>query len=332
MSAPKYDVLGIGNAIVDVLVQTSDSFLEEEGLEKGTMELVNADRVNELYSKIGPAVECSGGSAANTIAALTSLGGRGAFIGKLHDDTLGQVFRRDIKALGVSFKTPAATDGLPTATSLVLVSPDAERTMQTYLGACAELTPDDIDEGEVSAATVTYLEGYLWDPPAAKEAFMKAAGIAHAKGRVVSLSLSDPFCVDRHRADFLHLVSDHVDILFANEEEIISLYKADDFETALAAVKKHCKMAALTRGAKGSVVLVGGEFIMVDPEPIEHLIDTTGAGDAYAAGFLFGLSQGKDLARCARIGNIIAAEVIQHMGARSDRSLKNLIASKLECA
>ena len=330
MTASKYDVLGIGNAIVDILAPTSDSFLEKEGLEKGTMELVNVDRVNELYSKIGPATECSGGSAANTIAALTSLGGRGAFIGKLHDDKRGQAFCRDIKALGVSFMTPLATDGLPTATSLVLISPDAERTMQTYLGASTELNPNDIDEGEISAAAVTYLEGYLWDPPAAQEAFIKAADIAHAKRRIVSLSLSDPFCVERHRADFLDLVSNHVDILFANEEEIISLYKADDFGTALAAVQQHCKIAALTRGANGSVVSAAGELFMVDSEPIERLVDTTGAGDAYAAGFLFGLSQGKDLAICARIGNIIAAEVVQHIGARSDRSLKNLIESKLE--
>ena len=329
LSTPDYDVLGIGNAIVDILAHAEDSFLSQEGLEKGAMALVDAERAGELYAKVGPAVECSGGSAANTIAGLASLGAKGAFIGKVRDDQLGNVFRHDITSLGVAFDTTAATNGPPTATSLVLVSPDAERTMQTYLGACVDLGPDDISEDQVAAAAITYLEGYLWDPPAAKQAFVKAADIAHAKGRKVSLSLSDPFCVDRHRADFQDLVAGHVDILFANEEEIVSLYQASEFDEALQAVRGHCDIVALTRGAQGSVVIAGEEVHIVDAEPIERLVDTTGAGDAYAAGFLFGLSRGDDLARCAHIGNVAASEVIQHLGARPDRPLKELVDARL---
>jgi len=333
MTDTRFDVLGIGNAIVDILAHAEDDFLSNEGLEKGAMALVDSARAGELYSKVGPAVECSGGSAANTIAGLASLGGRAAFIGKVCDDQLGQVFRHDIHAMGVTFDTPAApAGGTPTATSLVLVSPDAERTMQTYLGVCVELGPDDIDEDQVAASAITYLEGYLWDPPAAKEAFLKAADVAHKAGRRVSLSLSDPFCVDRHRADFLDLVSGHVDILFANEEEIVSLYEVDEFDAALQAVKGHCEVVALTRGGKGSVVLSGDEVHVVDADPVERLVDTTGAGDAYAAGFLYGLTQGDDLARSAHIGNVAAAEVIQHMGARPDRPLKDLVAAKLGAA
>ena len=245
---------------------------------------------------MGPAVECSGGSAANTIAGLATLGGRGAFIGKVRDDQLGAVFRHDVRAVGVSFDTVPAADGAPTARCLILVTPDSQRTMQTYLGACVELGPDDIDEDAVAAAGITYLEGYLWDPPAAKEAFLKAARLAHAAGRQVSLSLSDPFCVDRHRAEFQGLVEEHVDVLFANQTEITSLYEVDDFDAALRRVRGHCRVAALTRGEKGSVVVGGGEVHVVDAEPVARVVDTTGAGDAYAAGFLFGLTGGRDLA------------------------------------
>ncbi|MEK9754746.1 MAG: adenosine kinase [Rhodospirillaceae bacterium] len=329
MTSTAYDVLGIGNAIVDILAHAEDDFLKAQGLDKGAMALVDAERSAELYAKVGPAVECSGGSAANTIAGIASLGGRAAFIGKVADDQLGGVFRHDITALGVAFTTPPATDGTPTATSLVLVSPDAERTMQTYLGACVGLTPEDIDEAMVGAAAVTYLEGYLWDPPAAKEAFRKAAAVAHTKGRKVSLSLSDAFCVKRHRADFLKLISGHVDILFANEDEITSLYQVNEFDAALQAVRGHCDIVALTRGPKGSVVLSGDEVHVVDADPVARLVDTTGAGDAYAAGFLYGLSKGDDLARCAHIGNVAAGEVIQRLGARPDRPLKELVAAKL---
>ena len=329
MAEPKFDVIGIGNAIVDVLVHTDDQFLAAEGLAKGAMTLIDAEEARRLYQKIGPAVECSGGSAANTIAGLASLGGAGAFIGKVHDDQLGEVFRHDIRATGVVFDTPPNNSGPPTATSIVLVTPDAQRTMQTFLGASVDLGPDDIDLDLIAASRVTYLEGYLWDPPSAKEAFVKAADGAHQAGRQVSLSLSDPFCVDRHRADFLDLTENHVDFLFANEQEIMSLYQVESFDESLQAVRGHCEIAALTRGEKGSVIVSGDEIHMVDAEPVNGLADTTGAGDAFAAGFLSGLTSGRDLATSARIGGIAAAEVISHLGARPDVSLKALVGEKL---
>ena len=329
MTDPQFDVIGIGNAIVDVLAHADDEFLAAEGLTKGTMTLIDAEEAKRLYQKIGPAVECSGGSAANTIAGLASLGGQGAFIGKVHDDQLGEVFRHDIRALGVAFDTAANDSGPPTATSMILVTPDAQRTMQTFLGACVDLGPDDIDPEMITDAKITYLEGYLWDPPGAKEAFVKAADVAYQTGHKVSLSLSDPFCVDRHRDDFLDLAEHRVDILFANEQEIISLYQASSFDQSLQAVRGHCEIAALTRGAKGSVIVSGDEIHIIDADPVSKLADTTGAGDAYAAGFLFGLASGRDLATSARIGGIAAAEVISHIGARPDGSLKDLIEEKL---
>ena len=329
MPATRYDVIGIGNAIVDVLVHTGDDFLNSEGLIKGAMSLVDAERSADLYSKCGPAIECSGGSAANTIAALASLGSTSAYIGKVRDDQLGTVFAHDIRALGIDFDTAPASDGPATATCLVLVTDDAERTMQTYLGACVGLGPEDIDEDYISAADVTYMEGYLWDPEAAKEAFLKAAKIAHRFDRQVSLSLSDPFCVDRHRDEFRDLVKNHVDILFANEEEIMSLYQVENFDTALQAVREDCKIAALTRSEKGSVVVAGDEVHVVDAEPVEKVVDTTGAGDAYAAGFLHGLTKGHDLAVAARMGGIASAEVIAHMGARPEVSLAELLSQRL---
>ena len=329
MTDPRFDVIGIGNAIVDVLVQTDDQFLAAEGLAKGAMTLIEADDAKRLYEKIGPAVECSGGSAANTIAALQSLGGSGAFIGKVHDDQWGEVFRHDICSLGVTFDTPPNNSGPPTATSIVLVTPDAQRTMQTFLGASVDLGPDDIDMELIAASRVTYLEGYLWDPPSAKEAFLKAADGAHQAGRKVSLSLSDPFCVDRHREDFLDLAEHHVDILFANEQEITSLYQVENFDEALQAVRGHCEIAALTRGEKGSVIISGDEIHIVDAEPLSNLADTTGAGDAYAAGFLFGVTTGRDLATSGRVGGIAAAEAISHLGARPGVPLKALIEEKL---
>ncbi len=329
MTATRYDVIGVGNAIVDVMVHADDELLLAEGLAKGAMTLIDAERAKNLYDKIGPAIECSGGSAANTIAGLASLGGRGAFVGKVGADQLGNVFRHDITALGVDFETAPAADGQPTATSMILVTPDAERTMQTFLGVCVELGPGDIDEAAIAAAEITYLEGYLWDKPAAKQAFVKASDIAHAAGREVSLSLSDPFCVERHRDDFLELAEHHVDILFANEDEILSLYRVDAFDDALQQVRAHCRVAALTRSEKGSVIVSGDEVHVVDAEPLDRVVDTTGAGDAYAAGFLFGLTQGRDLAAAARIGGIAAAEVISHMGARPDVSLKELVEKRL---
>src|SRR6516165_10784094 len=280
------DVVGIGNAIVDVLAHAEEAFLLRHGLNKGTMTLIDADRATALYEAMRQGIEVSGGSAANTIAGLASLGGAGGFIGKVGADTLGEIFRHDIRASGVAFATPPTRSGTPTARSLILVTPDAQRTMNTYLGACIELGPADVDPATIAAARVTYLEGYLWDPPAAKQAFLKASRIAHERGRKVSLSLSDPFCVDRHREEFRELVRDHVDILFANEAEICSLWQTESFDAALQATRGLCEVAALTRSAKGSLILAGEETHMVDAAPVRRVVDTTGAGDLYAAGFL----------------------------------------------
>ena len=329
MAQSDIDVVGIGNAIVDVLSQAEDDFLAAHGLPKGLMTLIDAERADSLYGAMGPGVEMSGGSAANTIAGLASLGGAGGFIGKVHDDQLGEVFRHDIQALGGAFDCAPTTDGPPTATSMILVTPDAQRTMLTFLGACVDLGPDDVDEDLIAASKITYLEGYLWDRPSAKEAFLKAADAAHRAGRKVSLSLSDPFCVDRHRAEFLDLVERHVDILFANEEEILSLYQTGDFDAALGHVRGHCEIAALTRSEKGSVIVNGEDVYVVEADPVDTLTDTTGAGDAYAAGFLHGVTTGRDLATCGRIGGICAGEVISHLGARPDVSLKKLVGEKL---
>ncbi len=331
----RYDVVGIGNAIVDVLSHEDDDFLTRHAMTKGTMALIDADAADRLYDDMGAGIECSGGSAANTIAGLASLGGRGAFIGKVRDDQLGKVFHHDIKALGVHFPTDAAADGASTARCLIHVTPDAERTMNTYLGACVELGPTDVDEDVVRASAVTYLEGYLWDKDNAKAAFVKAAELAHDAGREVSLSLSDPFCVDRHRDSFRDLVENHVDILFANEDEILSLYQVETFDEALQHVRGHCKIAALTRSAKGSVVVGGDEIHIVDAEPDVQVADTTGAGDAYAAGFLYGYTrpqeggQAVDLTHCARLGGICAASIIAHFGARPETPLNEVVAQKL---
>ncbi len=329
MTNASYDVVGIGNAIVDVIAHADDAFLEAEGLPKGAMTLIDTDQAEALYAKMAPGIEASGGSAANTMAGIASLGGSGAFFGKVRDDQLGEVFRHDIRAIGVDFDSPAATDGPPTARCLILVTPDAQRTMNTFLGACVDLGPEDVDPDTVKAAQVTYLEGYLWDPPRAKEAFVKAAEIAHGAGRKVALSLSDPFCVDRHRAEFRDLVDGHVDILFANEEEIKSLYEADSFDAALQEVRGKCEIAALTRSEKGSVIVAGDEMHVVDAEPVEKVVDTTGAGDLYAAGFLFGVTHGYGLAKAGRIAGIAAAEAISHMGARPEVSLKDLVKARL---
>ena len=325
MTAARYDVIGIGNAIVDVVAHADDAFVATHGLAKGVMTLIDADTAKVLYDAMAPAVECSGGSAANTIAGLASLGVRAAFIGKVRDDQLGAIFRHDIRALGVAFETAPATGGAPTARCLIFVTKDAQRAMQTYLGASVELGPGDIDEEWVAAARMTYLEGYLWDRRSAKQAFVKAATVARQAGRAVALSLSDPFCVDRHRGDFRDLVNDHIDILFANEEEIKSLYQVDTFDAAMQRVRGHCRIAALTRGAMGSVVISGDEVHVVDAGPVERVVDTTGAGDAYAAGFLFGVAHDFDLARSARLGGIVAAEAIGHFGARAEVALDELV-------
>jgi len=327
VTAP-FDVVGIGNAIVDVLARADEALLREFGLDKGAMRLIDAAQAEALYARMGPGVEMSGGSAGNTMAGIASLGGRGAFIGKVAPDQLGNVFRHDIRAMGVTFDTAPLTDGTPTARCLILVTPDAHRTMNTYLGACTALSPADIDPAMIQNAQVTYLEGYLWDPPAAKEAFLKAAGLAHGAGRKVSLSLSDSFCVQRHHDSFLSLVAGHVDILFANESEIQALYNTD-FEGALAAVRGHCEVAVLTRSEKGAVVLSGDQVFEVPAARVEQVVDTTGAGDLFAAGFLHGYTTGRSLPDCARLGALCAAEVIGHFGARPQVSLKQLAAQAL---
>jgi sugar/nucleoside kinase (ribokinase family) len=278
---------------------------------------------------MGPGREISGGSCANTMAGIAALGGRAAYIGKVRDDQLGQVFRHDIAAAGVSFDTRAAKDGPSTARCLILVTPDAQRTMNTFLGACVNLGPEDVEEKRIAAAGITYLEGYLWDPPRAKEAFVRAARLAHAAKRRVALTLSDPFCVDRHRDSFQALVKDHIDILFANEAEIASLYHAPDFDSALQQVRGHCEIAVLTRGPKGSVIVSGDEVHVIDAAPVKQVVDTTGAGDLYAAGFLHALAKGEPLARCGRIASLAAAEAISHYGARPEADLKALVKEKL---
>ena len=326
MNNPPIDVLGIGNAIVDVIARADEGFLEREALVKGTMALIDAERAEALYRLMGPAIEASGGSTANTMAGLASLGGNGAFIGKVRDDLLGEVFRHDLTAQGVRFDTPAATSGPATARCLILVTPDGQRTMNTYLGACVDLGPDDIDPGLVGAARVTYLEGYLFDPPLAQQAFLKAAAIAHASGQKVALSLSDPFCVERHRAAFRDLVAGHVDILFANEAEICALYETRDVTAAAAAVRGHVAVAALTCSERGSVILADGEEHRVAAAPVARVVDSTGAGDLYAAGFLYGLIRGLPLPTCGATGSLCAAEIISHVGARPERNLAELIA------
>ena len=326
MNSASLDVVGIGNAIVDVIAHADDAFLAGEGLAKGMMTLVDAPRAEALYQLMGPAVEISGGSVGNTMAGLASLGGTGAYVGKVRDDFLGQVYRHDITATGIRFETPAATTGPGTARCLIFVSPDGQRTMGTYLGACADLRPADIDPDVIVAGQITYLEGYLFDPPQAQEAFRKAAAIAHAAKRKVALSLSDPFCVGRHREAFRDLVDGHVDILFANDAEICSLYETADFAAAAAAARGHVAIAALTRSAAGSVILAGGAEYRIAAAPVARVVDTTGAGDLYAAGFLYGLTRELPLPTCGEIGGLCAAEIISHVGARPETALSRLIA------
>ena len=332
MAALELDVVGVGNAIVDVLAQAEDAFVSERGLAKGTMTLIDMEQAETLYSSMGPAVEVSGGSAANTIAGIAALGGSTGFIGKVRNDQLGGIFRHDIRAGGTLFTTPAADDGPPTARCLIFVTPDAQRTMCTYLGASVEFGPDDVDFELVKGAKVTYLEGYLWDTEPAKRAFVMASETAHAAGRTIALSLSDPFCVERHRTDFIDLVENHIDILFANEMEIMSLYQTDRFEESVERLNGKVEIALLTRSEKGSVIVYGEERYDVPAINLGPLVDTTGAGDLYAAGFLFGYTQGKDLPTCGQIGAIAAGEVITHMGPRPTRNLKTLLAEHLSNA
>ena len=322
---PRYDVVGIGNALVDVIAHASEDFIVQHALVKGSMTLIDTDRAVHLYAALGSAVEMSGGSAANTAVGVASLGGRAAYIGKVNDDELGAVFGHDLRAVGVQFRPGAPDADTPTGRCIIVVTPDAERTMNTYLGTSSLLCSTDIDEETVAAGAVLYMEGYLYDSDEAKEAFRKAAGVAHAHGRQVSLTLSDSFCVDRHRADFRALVTDEVDVLFGNEDEIVSLYEVDSLDDAIARVRLDCALAVITTGPQGCLVVTAEEVLAVPAEPVEHVLDTTGAGDLFAAGFLFGYTRSLPLAECARIGSIAAAEVISHVGPRPLVALKTLI-------
>ena len=325
MTSAKYDVLGIGNAIFDVLVRTDESFLGRHGMTKGGMALIDEARAASIYRDMGPAVEMSGGSAANTIVGVASLGARAAYVGKVRDDQIGRMYTHDIRAAGVAFETKPAADGPATGCSYILVTPDGERTMNTYLGAAQELMPADIDAAEVAASALVYLEGYLWDPTSAKEAFVKASTIAHGAGRQVALTLSDSFCVDRYRGEFLDLMRNGtVDLVFANEAELHSLYQSSDFETALKQLRSDAKLAVVTRSEKGCVIASKDGVTEVPAFPVGKIVDTTGAGDLFAAGFLFGLARGAGHENAGRLGALAAAEVIQHIGARPQVSLKEL--------
>jgi sugar/nucleoside kinase (ribokinase family) len=320
----RFDILGIGNAMVDVTARVDDSFLSRHDMHKGAMILIDAPTAEALYAAIPPGIESSGGSAGNTCAVAAALGARVAYLGKVAQDQLGDVFAHDMRAIGVHFPSSRLIGGAPTARCLIMVTPDGQRTMNTYLGACVTLNEEDVDDDLIGAAAVTYMEGYLFDPPEAQAAFRKAAAAAHRAGRQVALSLSDAFCVDRHRAAFRDLVSGHVDILFANETEITSLYEKNSFDEAAEAARIDVALAALTRSEAGSVVLRGSETVPIAAEPTK-VVDTTGAGDAYAAGFLAGYTSGESLAMCGRMGSIAAAEVISHYGARPEADLAALM-------
>jgi sugar/nucleoside kinase (ribokinase family) len=319
----QYDVLCIGNAIVDIIAQCDEAFIETNGIIKGAMNLIDARRAELLYSRMGPAIEASGGSAGNTAAGIASFGGRAAYFGKVSSDHLGEIYTHDIRAQGVAFDTKPLQGQPPTARSMIFVTPDGERSMNTYLGACVELGPEDVEPEKVKAAALTYFEGYLWDPPRAKEAIRQTAEIAHAAGRDVSMTLSDSFCVDRYREEFLELMrSGAVDIVFANSHEIKSLYRTASFDEALAAIRKDCRVAAVTRSEKGSVIVRGDETVVIQATTIRELVDTTGAGDLYAAGFLHGYTQGLDLKHCGDLGSLAAGLVIQQIGPRPRQNLR----------
>ena len=325
MTAATYDVLGIGNAIFDILVQTDDAFLGQHGMAKGSMALIDEARAAAIYEAMGPAIEMSGGSAANTIFGVAGFGAKAAYVGKIKDDQIGRMYSHDIRAANVAFTTTAATDGPATGCSYILVTPDGERTMNTYLGAAQDLSPADIDPAQIAASSIVYLEGYLWDPANAKEAFLKASKIAHDNNRSVALTLSDAFCVGRYRDEFLDLIrTKTVDLVFANEAELTSLYQTDDFDKALAQLRNDAQLAVVTRSEKGCVVVAKDKVTPVPASPVKEVVDTTGAGDLFAAGFLFGLVRGFGHEQCGRLGALAAAEVIQHIGARPQTSLKAL--------
>lgn len=329
MSQPAYGVVAVGNALLDVLSQTSEEFIAQQnktfGMEKGAMTLIDQDRAVMLYDMLENRVETSGGSAANTMAGFASFGGKGAFIGKVANDDLGKVFQKEIRAQGITYNTETLNSAISTGRCMILVTPDAHRTMNTFLGASVELSADDVDEQMIANAHVTYLEGYLFDREQAKQAFIKAAETAHAVGRRVALTLSDPFCVDRHRSDFLRLVENHVDILFANEQEITSLYLQKNFEDVKGAISNNVEIAVLTRSEKGAVILADGQEITVPAASVNKVVDTTGAGDQFAAGFLYGFTQGMPLEECGRLGALAAAEVISHIGPRPQIQLSSLL-------
>jgi sugar/nucleoside kinase (ribokinase family) len=320
-----FDVVGIGNALVDVIAHATDDFLRSHDLRKGAMTLIETERAVELYGALDSAVEMSGGSAANTMCGVASLGGSAAYIGKVNGDDLGEVFGHDLRAVGVVFRGRSHELTTPTGRCVIVVTPDAERTMNTYLGVSSFLNVDDVDDDAVADGKVLYMEGYLFDRDDAKAAFRHAASVAHRHQRLVSLTLSDSFCVDRHRADFRSLVRDDVDLLFGNEEEILALYEVDAFDEAIARVRDECALAAITRGAAGCVVVTEGELIEVPAVPVDTVLDTTGAGDLFAAGFIHGLTSGLDLAECGHRGAIAAAEVISHVGPRPLVELRTLL-------
>jgi sugar/nucleoside kinase (ribokinase family) len=328
MAEPLYDVVGIGSAIVDIFARCDDDFLARQGLNKGMMRLIDTAEADRLYGEMGPAMEASGGTVPNTCAGIASLGGRAAFIGKIARDQLGEVFAHDIRAIGVTFNTAPVEGSAPTARCLILVTPDGERTMNTFLGAAMELTSRELDPELIRAARIVYLEGYSYDQPRAKEAFYEAAAIAKAAGTAVAISLSDPFCVERHRQDFLKFIRAGVDLVFANEAEALSLYETADFDEACRKLSADCKLAAITRSAKGSVILSPEGRLAIEAEPVTQVVDTTGAGDLFAAGFLFGHARGLDLATCGRLGSLAAAEVISHIGPRPAVSLAALAKAK----
>ncbi|OJY38379.1 MAG: adenosine kinase, partial [Rhizobiales bacterium 65-9] len=321
----RHDVLCIGNAIVDVIARAEEDFLSTHAMTKGSMMLIDEQRAEAIYGAMGPATVISGGSAGNTAVGVASFGARAAYFGKVKEDDVGRVFTHDIRAMGVHFPTAPAAAGPATARSFIMVTPDGERTMNTYLGACVTFGPEDIDEATVKASKIAYFEGYLWDPPAAKDAIRKAAEIAHAAGREVAITLSDPFCVDRYRDEFLFLMRTRtVDLVFANEHELLSLYQTSDFATALDLVRKDATTAVVTRSEKGALVATGAGVEEAPAAAIRELVDTTGAGDLFAAGFLFGRATGRDPKTCLGLGALAAAEVIQHVGARPQVSLQQL--------
>jgi sugar/nucleoside kinase (ribokinase family) len=326
--AAQYDVAAIGNAIVDVIASADDAFLAGENLAKGAMTLIDEPRAHALYGRMAAAVETSGGSAANTVAGVASLGGRAHYVGKVAADPLGEIFAHDIRAIGAHYATAPLADGPATARCLINVTPDGERTMCTYLGASVRLAPADVVAESIAEAETLYLEGYLFDPDEARRAFAKAAAIARGAGRSIALSLSDPFVVERHRAGLLAFIDAEVDVLLANEAEAGALFETADLDAALGALRGRVRIAAVTRGARGSVILANGATHRVEAEPVAKVVDTTGAGDQYAAGFLVGLARGRPLAECGRLGSLAAAEVIAHVGPRPRTNLEALAASR----